>query len=117
MNEKHKCPVCGKYVFQTANSWEECPKCGWIDDIAGSIWENVDCMSANEASLEKCRQVYKAFGTLKVPDERVHELQKEGKVSSYDGAHRAKWMKIYGEPGYAKKKEAELLKQYDEENN
>ena len=31
-NEKHVCPVCGKYVFTEKNSYESCPVCKWFDD-------------------------------------------------------------------------------------
>ena len=31
-NEKHKCPICEKYVFEEENSFDICPYCGWEDD-------------------------------------------------------------------------------------
>lgn len=27
------CPVCGNHHFEEKNAYEECPVCGWADDL------------------------------------------------------------------------------------
>lgn len=32
-NDNTVCPVCGRYHFEEPNTFEECPNCGWVDDL------------------------------------------------------------------------------------
>lgn len=114
-NGKHKCPVCKEHVFGRVNSWQECPKCGWVDDIGGYIWDEIDGMSENGISLSKARQIYKEKGTLRVSDEELIAMMKDGKVDTYDEEHEKKWDKVYSAEGYLDKKLNEIMKQWAEE--
>ena len=58
MEEKHKCPVGGKYVFEEYNSFDVCSVCGWEDD---AVQENDPEYEggANKMSLNEAREAYK----------------------------------------------------------
>lgn len=53
----HKCPVCGKYEFDSDGSFEICEVCGWQDDPVQM--ENPDeSMCANQMSLNEAKAAY-----------------------------------------------------------
>lgn len=58
MEERHNCPVCGKYVFEEYNSLEICDVCLWQDD---AIQENDPDYrgGANKMSLNEAKEAYK----------------------------------------------------------
>lgn len=55
----HKCPVCGKYEFDSWNSYDICPECGWEDD---SMQEEApdDDLGANGMSLNEYKADYES---------------------------------------------------------
>jgi len=58
MAEKHKCPVCKKYVFDEYNSLEICEVCGWQDDAVQQ--HNPDSRDgANSISFNEAVMAYK----------------------------------------------------------
>lgn len=58
MEEKHKCPVCGKFDFEEYNSLEICEVCGWQDDAVQV--ENPDSTDgANRISFNQALEAYK----------------------------------------------------------
>lgn len=58
MEEKHKCPVCGKFDFEEYNSLEICEVCGWQDDAVQV--ENPDSTDgANKISFNQALEAYK----------------------------------------------------------
>ncbi|MCD7774424.1 MAG: hypothetical protein LUH40_02430 [Clostridiales bacterium] len=57
MAEKHKCPVCGKFVFDFDGSFDICEVCGWEDDnlqLAHPDYQG----GANRMSLNEARAAY-----------------------------------------------------------
>ena len=53
-----KCPVCGKYTFQSGpGSYEICPVCGWEDDKAQYKDPNLKG-GANRFSLKEYKEQY-----------------------------------------------------------
>ena len=53
-----KCPVCGKYTFQSGpGSYEICPVCGWEDDKAQYKDPNLKG-GANHLSLKEYKEQY-----------------------------------------------------------
>ena len=58
MEEKHKCPVCGKYEFEEYGDFEICPVCEWEDDPIQ--YKEPDYKGgANRMSLNEAREAYK----------------------------------------------------------
>lgn len=58
LDQKHLCPVCGKFEFESRLSFEICDECGWQDDVFDE--DDPDSISgANEMSLEEAREAYK----------------------------------------------------------
>ena len=59
MNEKsihrHKCPVCGKFVFPSESSFEICPFCDWMDDQYQIDYPDDDG-GANNISLNEAKK-------------------------------------------------------------
>lgn len=54
----HICPICGEYEFETENSYDGCPVCGWIDD--GTDDKSVDDYSeVNVISIKDAREEFK----------------------------------------------------------
>ena len=64
MEEKHSCPVCGKFEFEEYNSLEICENCGWQDD---AVQANApDYMGgANKISLMQAKENYNTKGYAK----------------------------------------------------
>ena len=57
MNQRHTCPVCGKYEFEKRLSFDICEECGWQDDLLDE--DDPDSISgANEMTLEEAREAY-----------------------------------------------------------
>ena len=58
LDQKHLCPVCGKFEFESRLSLEICDECGWQDDVFDE--DAPDSISgANEMSIEEAREAYK----------------------------------------------------------
>ncbi len=58
MAEKHNCPVCGKYEFESRNCMDICESCDWCDDAIQE--DNPDYKGgANKMSLNEAREAYK----------------------------------------------------------
>ncbi len=55
---EHKCPVCGKYMFEFRGSFDICPVCGWEDDNLQAAEPDYEG-GANTMSLNQARQAYK----------------------------------------------------------
>lgn len=53
----HWCPVCGKYYFEDAYSYEICPVCGWEDSFFQEA-EPDEEGDANVMSLNEAREAY-----------------------------------------------------------
>ena len=53
MKDETICPVCEKYHFEEKNAFEECPICGWVDDLVQRLDHNCNGgfnrISVNEA--------------------------------------------------------------------
>lgn len=58
MEERHKCPVCGKYMFEYRNCMDICDVCSWCDD---AIQEGSPeyAGGANIMSLNEARKAYR----------------------------------------------------------
>ncbi len=57
IDEKHKCPVCGKFEFPHRLSQEICEVCGWQDDIFDED-DPDEFTGANEMELAEYREAY-----------------------------------------------------------
>ena len=56
MNET-VCPVCGKYHFEEKDAFEECPVCGWVDDLVQRI--NPDYKNGfNRISVNEAKEIF-----------------------------------------------------------
>ena len=55
--EPHKCPVCGKYEFETINSFDICEICGWEDDGYQERHPDEECC-ANQMSLNQAKEAF-----------------------------------------------------------
>lgn len=51
-----KCPVCEKYTFTEDGVYDDCPICGWTDDIYQEHFP--DKTGANAVSLNKAKEDY-----------------------------------------------------------
>lgn len=58
MAGKHKCPVCGKFEFESYNSLEMCDVCGWSDDAIQEENQNYKG-GGNEMNLKEAVEAYK----------------------------------------------------------
>ena len=56
-DEKHICPVCGKYEFQEYDSFEFCPIGKWHDDAL--LTKEPDMSGYYKMSLNEAREAYK----------------------------------------------------------
>jgi uncharacterized Zn finger protein (UPF0148 family) len=54
---KHKCPVCGKTIFEEEGYYEVCEVCGWIDDLYQEEFSDEGGL-ANDMSLNEARAAY-----------------------------------------------------------
>ena len=61
-----KCPVCEKYAFTEEGIFEDCPICGWIDDIYQEHFPNKT--GANAVSLNKAKEDYCLSVKIKLYD-------------------------------------------------
>lgn len=57
MTEKHKCPVCGKYMFEERDSMDFCEVCGWFDDVLYEMNPNYRG-GRSKLSLNEARKAY-----------------------------------------------------------
>ena len=57
MEEKIKCPVCGKFEFEERDDFEVCDVCYWENDDLQR--RNPDMSGANRMSLNEAKKAYK----------------------------------------------------------
>lgn len=58
MAEGHKCPICGKYYFDTYDDMDMCDVCGWSNDALQE--ERPDYRGgANLMSFNEAKEAYK----------------------------------------------------------
>ena len=57
-----KCPICEKYTFTEEGIYEDCPICGWTDDVYQEDFP--DKTGANIVSLNKARELYGQKGKI-----------------------------------------------------
>lgn len=57
VKEKHKCPVCGLYIFEYKDSYDICPECGW-EDCAAQEKDPTDDLGPNSLCLIDYRADY-----------------------------------------------------------
>ncbi|MCC8131473.1 MAG: hypothetical protein LUC38_02815 [Oscillospiraceae bacterium] len=55
--QKHLCPVCGKYEFKEKDSFDDCPVCGWEDDMYQEEYPDEDACG-NRMSLNQARKAW-----------------------------------------------------------
>lgn len=58
MEDKHKCPVCGEFEFETWDSMDICDVCDWCDDALQEK-EPDRKGGANKMSLNEAKEAYK----------------------------------------------------------
>lgn len=52
------CPVCNEHQFEEENAFEECPVCGWVDDLVQR--NNPDYKNGyNRMSLNEAKRALK----------------------------------------------------------
>lgn len=57
LKQKHLCPICGKYEFESRLSFDICEECGWQDDVLDE--DDPDAITgANEMSVAEAREAY-----------------------------------------------------------
>jgi len=56
-DQRHKCPICGKYVFEAYNCMDMCDICGWSDD-ALQVKDPDMRGGANEMSFNEAKAAY-----------------------------------------------------------
>lgn len=61
-----KCPVCGNDSFEEEGTYEDCPVCGWTDDIYQEHFP--DKTGANTVSLNKAKEDYSLSVKIKLYD-------------------------------------------------
>lgn len=61
---KHKCPVCGKYEFDSMGSFDICEICGWEDDPLQMNEPDYEG-GANQMSLNEAKKAYAAGKEIK----------------------------------------------------
>lgn len=64
MEEKHKCPVCGKYEFEEHGSFDICDNCHWMDDPIQEKDPDYEG-GANIMSLNQMKKAYAGGMTYK----------------------------------------------------
>lgn len=58
MDEDKICPVCGKHYFEEKDAYEECPVCGWVDDLLQRC-DHDYAKGFNRTSVNEARELYK----------------------------------------------------------
>ena len=58
--EKFRCPVCGKFDFESVNDHDICPECGWENDVIQFEDPDYDG-GANHMSLNEARAMYAEY--------------------------------------------------------
>ena len=61
-----KCPVCEKYTFTEVGIYDDCPVCGWTDDIYQEHFP--DKTGANVVSFNKAKENYSPPVKIKLYD-------------------------------------------------
>ena len=62
------CPVCGMHKFEELNAFEQCPICGWYDDLVQRM--DPDYRNGfNKKSLNEYRDWYKVGKIAGVVDD------------------------------------------------
>mgnify|MGYP003319970195 CR=1 FL=1 len=59
----HICPVCRKYEFRDANSFDTCPVCGWVDDEYQLLFPDAEG-DGNEICLLDAKDSYRKYGKI-----------------------------------------------------
>ena len=73
-NEKHMCPVCGKYEFEYHGCFDICEVCGWEDDNLQEKYPDL-MGGANTMSLNQMREGYKMGKTREQVKEEVRAMK------------------------------------------
>ena len=59
----HYCPVCGKHIFNSSDSYEDCPVCDWTDNRYQEQYPD-EGGCENLFSLNKAKRRYEQYGTV-----------------------------------------------------
>lgn len=57
--ESYICPVCGKYMFESAGEFDICPVCNWEDDLV-QLDDPDEEGGANRMSLNQACEAWAA---------------------------------------------------------
>lgn len=57
--ESYICPVCGKYMFESAGEFDICQVCNWEDDLV-QLDDPDEEGGANRMSLNQAREAWAA---------------------------------------------------------
>lgn len=55
------CPVCEKHHYEEPAAYEECPVCGWYDDLAQRADKDYD-KGYNPVSVNQAKENYRTTG-------------------------------------------------------